>query len=37
MADMAAENLVAGVTGRIPPNVVNRELTSFDSAPRGSR
>ena len=26
MAEMAAENLIAGVSGRIPPNLVNREL-----------
>jgi len=37
MAEMAAENLVAGVTGRIPRNVVNRELTVMASASRSSR
>jgi glyoxylate reductase len=31
MAEMAAENLVAGVSGRIPPNLVNRELAEAGS------
>ena len=34
MAEMAADNLIAGVNGQIPPNVVNRELAA--GLPRGA-
>jgi len=37
MAEMAAENLLAGVSGAVPPNLVNRELLSAEPPPQGRR